>query len=568
MRRVSFLLSALCVLACSTGKVLAEDHSVIIVSQGDKTVYDTDPATGKVINKIQLEGTPTEAVYSWDERWLFVAVPEQGYISVINARTFKESSRFTRPEFKRAAGATGLSDVLVTTPDFKKLYVSVPGGVECFDQKLLVYSPEYAQAGTKIAITGTDGQRMLVQGPTQKLYHALGKANQVAVIDTNTDKLLKMVPVKGGPTDVAFMIGGEAWVTSADGTVSVIDTNKDEVVKTIATSGKGPARIITAPDVRYIATSHNDSGDVTILQPITKEVVGTVKVDMKGPLSVRFTPPNAKGAKAWSYPPTNQIYVFGDSGMVTVDLDKMSAGAPVMVGTNDSANLIHYTYAESFMPPREGTSTRIVETDLYTLFDNAMFVYDLSPIHEHRTDMAAVIVGEGVAKIGCWEEPACTETKSKMGITAGINAQGGTPYSYTESRVGGFTGVPRGTLHEEEGVTPMPREMIIFMPKNNYYRQKNPKKVSALASMPNSKLITDNTRIWLYDVVLVPGQPVTFPANTDYAFVYIAGGLLRETHNGVPSIEHRLFKDWELDSTEKTVEALSNRIHLTVMEFK
>ena len=60
---------------------------------------------------------------------------------------------------------------------------------------------------------------------------------------------------------------------------------------------------------------------------------------------------------------------------------------------------------------------------------------------------------------------------------------------------------------------------------------------------------------------------VEFPA-TDYAFIYLSGGLVRFTHNGVPDIENRYFNDWDVDPTAKTVEALSNRIHIAVVEFK
>ncbi len=568
MRSVSYLLCALCVLPLyPAANAFAEDHSVILVSQANKTIYDIDPATGKILGQVTLEGTPTDAVYSWDERWWYVAVPEQGYISLVNDRTFKEDARMTRPEFKRVAGSVGLTDSLATTPNFEKLYVSVPGGVEAFDQRLWAMAPEYQQPGVKIAIPGTDVQHMLVNGVVQKLYVTYRKENQVAVIDTRTDKLLKMIPVKGGPMDVAFMIGGEAWVSSADGTVSVIDINKDEVVKTIATTGKGATRIVVAPDVRFLAATHDDTGDVTILQPMTKEVVGTVKVGVKGPLTARFTPPDARGAKPWAYPPTNELYVTGETGMVTVNLDKMTAAAPLVAGQGNVATLIHYTFAESFVPPREETETRIMENDLYTLYDNAMPNMDLSPIHEHRTDMAAVFVSDGVARLGCWQKDLCEQLKGKMGDVSGAGYGGERPYNFLQAGVGVFTGVPRGTLHEEEGTSPQPREMIIFMPKNNYYRQANPKKESSFAGRPGYRMLTNGTRVWLWEVTLLPGKPQQMP-KADYAFVYLAGGLIKETRNGVPSVKHVLFKDWDTDSSEKTIEAMTNRVRLTIMEFK
>ena len=147
-----------------------------------------------------------------------------------------------------------------------------------FNQQLLAYNPEYEQPEQKISLPGKDGQYMLVHGPSNKLYYAFRKDNQVAVIDTKTDKVLKIIPVKGGPTDVTFFFGGEAWVTASDGSISIIDTNKDEVVKTIETGGKGDGRITISPDQRYIAVTHADSGTVSILQPVTKDVLANLNI--------------------------------------------------------------------------------------------------------------------------------------------------------------------------------------------------------------------------------------------------------------------------------------------------
>jgi DNA-binding beta-propeller fold protein YncE len=561
MRSLKCLLCALCALILyPAGSAFAEVHTVIVLSQGDRTVYDMDPASGKIVNQVQLGGAPSDAVYSWDERWLFVSVPDQGYVSVINLLTFKESSRLTKPEFKRTAGPGGFVGGLATTPDGEKLYVAVADGLEVFDQHLLAYNPEYQQPSQKITLQLRDGQHMRVQGPTNKLYYPFGRENQVVVIDTDKDTVVKTLPVKGGPTDVSFFVGGEAWVASADGSVTIIDTNKDEVAKTIQTTGKGAGRIAAAWDLRYIAASHSESGDVSILQPMTKEVAGTVKAE-KGPLAVAFVP--AGGEEEYiGYTmkfPTNQLYITGPSEVAVADLTNMTISAHKEVGKTVVAGLIHYTYPDAFTPPREATAKRALETDVFTVFQNAQAPYDLSPIHQHRTDMVAVYTGTGINKIGCWD-PECPPSV----IPHGPN---GVPYNYGEGMVGNYTATPRGSIHREEGVSPSPRRMIDFMPKNNYYRQMSPKKTSDFADKPGITRLNENGRAWLWNLTLVPGQPFQFPA-TDYAFVYLAGGLMRFTHNGVPKIVNRYFNDWEWDPTAKTVEALSNRMHIAIIEFK
>ena len=568
MRKLIPLLCALSALTLYPAtRAAAEDHSVILLSQSDRTVYDIDPATGKVINQVQLGGAPTDAVFSWDEQSLFVSVPDQGYISIVDLRTFKEAAQLAKPEFKSISSFAGRLDALATTPDYQKLYVSVPGGLEVFNQQLLVYNPEYKQPEQKISLPGKDGQHMLVHGPSNKLYYAFRKDNQVAVIDTKTDKVLKIIPVKGGPMDVTFFFGGEAWVTAADGSISIIDTSKDEVVKTIETGGKGDSRITVAPDQRYIAATHDGSGTVSILQPVTKEVLATLNIGSE-PMSPVFAPNGGgvyRGYRAGEnnsqYPSTNQLYVAAPSGIAIVDLDKMTVSGHQEVGKGNTAALIHYTFPDAFVPPREGTSTRILETDSFTLYNNAMFAYDFSGVHEHRTDMSAIVIGQGIEKIGCWTTDCPERAIPKRGL-------GGEPYEYHENDAATFSGVPRGTLHEEEGISPSPRRMVIFMLKNNYYRQQHLKETSDFAKQPGfTQLAGDSPRTWQWRVTLTPGHPVHFPAG-DYAFVYLGGGLIRETHDGVPEMVHRLYGDPEVNPAGKTIEAISNPIPVIVVEFR
>ena len=291
--------------------------------------------------------------------------------------------------------------------------------------------------------------------------------------------------------------------------------------------------------------------------------MGTVTAE-KGPLAVAFVPPGGE-EEYTNYTmkfPTNQLYISGPSEVAVADLTDLTSikiTAHQEVGQNVAYDLVHYTYPDAFTPPREATAKRALETDVFTVFQNAQAAYDLSPIHQHRTDMVAVYTGTGVNKIGCWD-PECPASA----IPHTVN---GVPYNYGEGMVGSYTGTPRGTIHREEGVSPSPRRMIDFMPKNNYYRQMNPKKTSDFAGKPGFTRLNENARAWVWNLYLVPGQPVHFP-KTDYAFIYLSGGLMRNVHNGVPQVINRYFNDWEWDPTDRTVEALSNRMHIAVVEFK
>ena len=517
-------------------------------------------------------------------------------------RTFKEASRLTRPEFKHSASTVGVIDAMITSPDYKKLYVSVPGGLEVFDQQVLVFDPDYKQTPAKIALPGQDGQHMAIHVPTGKMYYAFGRDNQVAVIDTNTDKVVKTIAVKGGPTDATWFVGGEAWVTAADGSVSIINTSTDEVVKTIQTGGKGPSRLSIAHDLRYIAATHEDSGDVSILQPMTKEVAGTIKIG-KGPLSAGFAPAgigmypgyrDAGDPRNYKYPPTSQLYIAGQSTVSTVDLEKIAVTGHQTIGQNLTEALIHYTYPNSFGDgtPRDETATRIMANDLFTYYDNAMAQFDVSPLHEHREDMVGIHIGEGVAKVGCWH-PECPADapvsespyvqKYGYGVATAASGPGNVPlppgsegvpldkrFSEGLALVGNWTGEPHGELHIEEGITPSPRRMAIFMMRNNYYRATNPKMKSDFEGKPGFGLNFNMSRAWVWNYILEPGKPLHLP-KTEYALLFLGGGNLLETHDGVPTVVHRLFSEFEYDPTEKTVEAVGNAgnsVRILVIEFK
>ena len=82
MRKIKFSIYTLCEMLFQAVSAFAEHHTLIVLSRSDRTVYDMEPATGKVLKSILFDGEPTDAIFSWDEQSLFVAVPDQGYISV------------------------------------------------------------------------------------------------------------------------------------------------------------------------------------------------------------------------------------------------------------------------------------------------------------------------------------------------------------------------------------------------------------------------------------------------------------------------------------------------------
>jgi hypothetical protein len=242
-----------------------------------------------------------------------------------------------------------------------------------------------------------------------------------------------------------------------------------------------------------------------------------------------------------------------------VDLSRLNVLARHKVGKGLVGGLIHYTFPDGWGPPREGTARKLLETELFTAYENAMFNGDVSAVHEHRHEFFALMTGTGVAKIGCWSPECPPEVVPKEPL----------PYRNQENAAGSFggSGLPRGTIHQEEGVSPSPRRGIFFEMKTNYYRQTQSPRPQPVFANRGLKKLGDGDLAVGWDVLLEPGKPFEFPAEAS-AVIYFGGGLLRVTCEGKPEIVNRFYSDLEWEPRPHTVEALSNPVRIAIIEFK
>lgn len=563
MRKLAFVLCLWLVIP--SAHAIAEQHTLIVLSRDDHAIFEINPSSGEILKQVKLAGVPREAIFSWDEKTLFVTVPDAAQVAVIDLQKFIQTGQITNSAFKRpSGGSSGAPLGLATSADDQKLYIGIEGGLLVYDQRLLVLNPEWPQTGQTIAVPVKDGRYFKVQGTTDKLYFPHRQENQVVVVDTKTDTVVKTIPVSGGPLDVTFVPGNEVWVQAEDGTIAIIDSSKDVVKQTIRTGAKGLGRIAIAPDIRFIAATFADSGETTILHPLEKKVLATVKTG-SGPATPVFAPA-AKGASGFAMKdPTVLLYVasVGGSEIALVNLEGMSVEKRHKVGQGLIGSLIRYRFGAGFVPPREGTAKRLMETDLFTARLNAMSLYDVSPVHEHREDMLGMFISSGVYKAGCWL-PDCPPEAT--GSSLKNPGPGGLPYNNAWAEAGLMTGVTRGTLHVEEGGSPSPRRMLIFDLKNNYYRQTRPPRTSLLEKT-TFRRFGETPRAIAWETMLKPGDKVALP-DGDFIVVYMNGGLFRKVRNGKPEIVNRYYNEFDWESHAHSIESLSNFVRVVVLEIK
>jgi YVTN family beta-propeller protein len=311
-------------------------HTLVVLSHSNHTIYEMEPATGRILHEFVAPDQAHEAAITADGLTVFASVPAAAFVEILDARTFKEKGRIETDYFKRSpqprrAGRDGSPPGPPNTSasphgmglnnDGSKLYI----GTENADVSgVVVYDVKAGKVLKKIDLLLEGGHYLQIQPGTDKLYYPHRTDNRVVVIDTKTDRVTKIIPVAGGPVGVAFAPNGEVWLhEDGDGSVTVVDSRKDEVIKVIQTGGKGAGRIAVSPDGRYAASPHSDSQDVAIIDARTKTVLSTVKIG-KGPGFPMFSPDSTR------------LYVM-ESGMgdvVVIDLATMNVVSRYKVGVD------------------------------------------------------------------------------------------------------------------------------------------------------------------------------------------------------------------------------------------
>jgi DNA-binding beta-propeller fold protein YncE len=336
----------ICLVLCSSFLLFGQqaqksDYTLLVLSHANQMLYDVNVDSGKILREVKIdpENDPHETTVSPDGNTIFISIPDSDRVVGIDTNTFKEKVRieseyFKRPPVKLANGRTGqttnappretstsaLPHGLAMTQDGGKLYIGVENAVV---PGIVVYDIKAARVLKKIDLVLRGGHYFAIQPSTGKLYYPFRIDNRVLVLDTKTDKILKVIPVQGGPVGVDFAPNGEVWIhEDGDASVTVIDSKTDEVVKIIKTEGKGAGRIDISPDGRYAASSHGDSEDTVVIDTVQKTIVANVKTG-KGPSFPVFSPDSAK------------LFVMnsGDNDVAIVDIPAMNVSAKHKIGT-------------------------------------------------------------------------------------------------------------------------------------------------------------------------------------------------------------------------------------------
>jgi YVTN family beta-propeller protein len=328
----AFFAALLSVLA-TPAVLAAQPHTIIAHSQSEQMVFELDPASGKILNQLKVASAPHEGAITRDGKTIFVSVPASAHVVMIDAATFRErgkieSELFRRSPQPRPATTGGAARPPNTSASPHGVAVSDDGGrlfigVENADVPgVVVYDLQSGRVLKKLDLLLTGGHYFAMQPKTGKLYYPHKEDDRIIVIDTHADKVVKIIPVKGGPRGVDFAPNGEVWLhQDTDGTVAVVDSKTDTLTAVIPTGGEGIGRIAVSPDGRYAVSTRQETRDVAVIDTATKKVVANVRVGSgTGPTTaaLRIMFPLFS-------PDSSKLYVMNpsDSDVVVIDVTSL-----------------------------------------------------------------------------------------------------------------------------------------------------------------------------------------------------------------------------------------------------
>jgi YVTN family beta-propeller protein len=243
--------------------------------------YIIDTATLTLVKSIPVGMAPEHLAFSPDSRYYYQGNPDGDSVSVIDMASLKVVKTIT-----------GLAEPLnVTfTPDGTKAYIGNYGahwiGVVDVTRHELLKKIEIAPTPTRSRL---DPEKYLgdlkgisnasISNDGRYLYAADGDLGVVGVIDTRTDKVIKVIRVGRDPWRAYMSHDGNYAITANNGdeTISIIDLRKNEVAATLP-AGPDMTGVNFAAGKAFVISSTTGfvyTYDMKSLRPAGRIKIGT-----------------------------------------------------------------------------------------------------------------------------------------------------------------------------------------------------------------------------------------------------------------------------------------------------
>ncbi len=187
---------------------------------------------------------------------------------------------------------TDAAQGLAATPDGKRLYIADTGQYD-------VLVTDTAGGPLRPVHVGPFPQDVAVSPDGRKVYATVtggdtghGGSDIVAVIDTETDAVVREIRVGTAPRQVVFSRdGARAYVTTSEG-VSFIDARTDRVVRSVH-DPDGTQGVAVSPDGRTLYVTNPRAGLVEVIRTGCGKVRARIRADDQ-PWALDLTPDGSK----------------------------------------------------------------------------------------------------------------------------------------------------------------------------------------------------------------------------------------------------------------------------------
>lgn len=251
MLTVGFLLTLVCMsIQC---KAQHSNASLLALSKADHTLAIVDPTTLKVVARIPVGEDPHEVIASSDGKTAYVTIYGGGSFHEINVLDLVAQKPLTTVDTRPLYGPHGI--VFVNG----KVWFSAEGS-----KSVGRYDPSIGKVDWSMG-TGQDRTHMIyVTNDAKRIYTTNVTSGTVSII---VDTLIQ--PPPNAP---AAARAREDWI------------------QTVVATARGSEGFDVSPDGKELWTASAENGMISIVDPIAREVVGTIDAKVLGANRLIFTP--------------------------------------------------------------------------------------------------------------------------------------------------------------------------------------------------------------------------------------------------------------------------------------
>lgn len=290
--------------------------ALLVLNKGDKQLAIIDPATGKVVARVNVGDGPHEVTVSPDGKFAYVGnYGEQtpGHtISVIDLPVQAELQRMDLSPLQRPHGMFFVDGKVLFTAEQNRL-------IGRFDPVSIKVDWLFGtgQATTHMIIANPDGSLIFTANIGSNTVSAIERAQGR---DGWTETV---IPVGQGPEGIDWSPDGkEVWTaTGGDGGVSIIDVASKKVVETLSVGTKRTNRLKFTPDGKWVLLSDRDGDELVVLDRATRKERTRLKMG-RYPEGIQITPDSARAYVAQE----------GANDIAVVDLTALTVSGHISPG--------------------------------------------------------------------------------------------------------------------------------------------------------------------------------------------------------------------------------------------